>query len=59
MDSGVPGNCRVLTTGDVVQAFEHTSATHGYWGRDAALTAIEMAVLDRKLADDGITTKRS
>jgi 6,7-dimethyl-8-ribityllumazine synthase len=55
----VPVIFGVLTTDDEVQAFDRAGGAHGNKGRDAALTAIEMAVLDRKLADDGITTKRS
>ena len=31
---------------------------HGNKGYDAALTAIEMTLFDRKLVQDGITTKR-
>jgi 6,7-dimethyl-8-ribityllumazine synthase len=59
LDTGVPVIFGVLTTDDEVQAFDRAGGVHGNKGRDAALTAIEMAVLDRKLADDGITTKRS
>ena len=32
---------------------------HGNKGHDAALTAIEMALFNRKLTDDGLTTKRA
>ena len=59
LDTGVPVIFGVLTTDDEAQAFDRAGGVHGNKGRDAALTAIEMAVFDRKLADDGITTKRS
>ncbi|TNF62179.1 MAG: 6,7-dimethyl-8-ribityllumazine synthase [Deltaproteobacteria bacterium] len=58
LDTGVPVIFGVLTTDDEAQAFDRAGGTHGNKGRDAALTAIEMAAFDRKLADDGITTKR-
>lgn len=57
LDTGVPVIFGVLTTDDETQAFDRAGGAHGNKGRDAALTAIEMAVFDRKLADDGITTK--
>ena len=59
LDTGVPVIFGVLTTDDETQALDRAGGVHGNKGRDAALTAIEMAVLDRKLADDGITTKRA
>lgn len=59
LDTGVPVVFGVLTTDDDAQAFDRAGGTHGNKGRDAALTAIEMALFDRKLADDGITTKRA
>jgi len=59
LETGVPVIFGVLTTDDEAQAFERAGGVHGNKGRDAALTAIEMAVFDRKLADDGITTKRA
>ena len=59
LDASVPVVFGVLTTDDEAQAFERAGGSHGNKGRDAALTAIEMALLDRKLADDGITTKRA
>jgi 6,7-dimethyl-8-ribityllumazine synthase len=59
LDTGVPVVFGVLTTDDEAQAFDRAGGSHGNKGRDAALTAIEMALLDRKLADDGITTKRA
>lgn len=59
LDTGVPVILGVLTTDDEAQAFDRAGGAHGNKGRDAALTAIEMAVLDRKLADDGIKTKGS
>jgi 6,7-dimethyl-8-ribityllumazine synthase len=58
LDTGVPVIFGVLTTDDEAQAFDRAGGAHGNKGHDAALTAIEMAVLGRKLADDGITTKR-
>jgi 6,7-dimethyl-8-ribityllumazine synthase len=58
LDTGVPVVFGVLTTDDEAQAFERAGGALGNKGRDAALTAIEMAIFDRKLADDGITTKR-
>lgn len=58
LDTGVPVILGVLTTDDEAQALDRAGGAHGNKGRDAALTAIEMVVLDRKLADDGITTKR-
>jgi len=58
LDTEVPVVFGVLTTDDDAQAFDRAGGAHGNKGRDAALTAIEMAVFDRKLADDGITTKR-
>ncbi|MBT8454109.1 MAG: 6,7-dimethyl-8-ribityllumazine synthase [Deltaproteobacteria bacterium] len=59
LDTKVPVIFGLLTTDDEAQAFERAGGTHGNKGRDAALTAIEMVILDRKLADDGITTKRA
>jgi 6,7-dimethyl-8-ribityllumazine synthase len=58
IDTGVPVVFGVLTTDDDAQAFDRAGGAHGNKGRDAALTAIEMTLFDRKLADDGITTKR-
>jgi 6,7-dimethyl-8-ribityllumazine synthase len=58
LDTNVPIVFGVLTTDDDDQALARAGGAHGNKGRDAALTAIEMALLDRKLADDGITTKR-
>jgi 6,7-dimethyl-8-ribityllumazine synthase len=58
LDTGIPVVFGVLTTDDEAQAFDRAGGAQGNKGRDAALTAIEMAVLGRKLADDGITTKR-
>jgi 6,7-dimethyl-8-ribityllumazine synthase len=57
LDTGVPVIFGVLTTDDETQAFDRAGGAHGNKGRDAALTAIEMALFDTKLADDGITTK--
>jgi 6,7-dimethyl-8-ribityllumazine synthase len=59
LDTGVPVIFGVLTTDDETQAFDRAGGVHGNKGREAALTAIEMAIFDRKLADDGITTKRA
>jgi 6,7-dimethyl-8-ribityllumazine synthase len=58
LDNGVPVIFGVLTTDDEAQALDRAGGAHGNKGHDAALTAIEMAAFDRKLADDGITTKR-
>ena len=59
LDTGVAVVFGVLTTDDEAQAMDRAGGDHGNKGRDAALTAIEMALFDRKLADDGITTKRA
>ena len=59
LDTGVPVVFGVLTTDDEAQALDRAGGAHGNKGRDAALTAIEMALFDRKLADDGITTQRT
>lgn len=59
LDTGVPVVFGVLTTDDEAQAFERAGGAHGNKGRDAALTAIEMALFARKLANDGITKKRA
>ena len=59
LDTGVPVVFGVLTTDDDAQALDRAGGAHGNKGRDAALTAIEMALFDRKLSDDGITKKRS
>ena len=58
LDTGVPVVFGVLTTDDEAQALDRAGGALGNKGRDAASTAIEMAIFDRKLADDGITTKR-
>lgn len=49
LDTGVPVVFGVLTTDDVAQAEERTGGKHGNKGSDAALTAIEMALLMRRL----------
>ena len=59
LDTGVPVIFGVLTTDDDAQADARAGGDHGNKGRDAARTAIEMALFDRKLASDGITTKRA
>jgi 6,7-dimethyl-8-ribityllumazine synthase len=59
LDTGIPVVFGVLTTDDETQALDRAGGVHGNKGRDAALTAIEMAVFDRKLVDDGITPQRS
>jgi 6,7-dimethyl-8-ribityllumazine synthase len=59
LDTGVPVVFGVLTTDDETQALDRAGGVHGNKGREAALTAIEMALFDRKLADDGITTQRA
>lgn len=58
LDSEVPVVFGVLTTDDETQALERAGGTHGNKGRDAALTAVEMVLFDRRLAEDGITKKR-
>mgnify|MGYP001550994764 FL=1 len=58
LDTGVPVVFGVLTTDDDAQALDRAGGAHGNKGHDAALTAIEMTLFDRKLADDGITTQR-
>ncbi len=58
LETGVPVVFGVLTTDDETQALDRAGGAHGNKGHEAALTAIEMALFDRKLADDGITTKR-
>jgi len=58
LDTGVPVIFGVLTTDDEPQALDRSGGVHGNKGREAALTAIEMAIFDRKLANDGITTQR-
>jgi 6,7-dimethyl-8-ribityllumazine synthase len=59
LDTGVPVIFGVLTTDDEAQAFARAGGDHGNKGHDAALTAIEMALFNRKLTDDGLTTKRA
>jgi 6,7-dimethyl-8-ribityllumazine synthase len=59
LDTGVPVIFGVLTTDDEAQALDRAGGSRGNKGREAALAAIEMALFDRKLADDGITTKRA
>ncbi|MCZ2149936.1 MAG: 6,7-dimethyl-8-ribityllumazine synthase [Bryobacterales bacterium] len=49
MQSGVPVAFAVLTTNTVEQAADRAGAKHGNKGFDAAMTAIEMANLMRKL----------
>jgi 6,7-dimethyl-8-ribityllumazine synthase len=50
MDSGVPIGFGVLTTETVEQAIERAGAKAGNKGWDAALSALEMASLMRRLA---------
>jgi len=59
LDTGLPVAFGVLTTDDEQQALERAGGSHGNKGRDAALTAIEMVLFDRKLEDDGIPTQRA
>ena len=59
LDAGIPVVFGVLTTDDDAQALERAGGEHGNKGYDAALTAIEMTLFDRKLVRDGITTKRT
>lgn len=59
LDTGVPIAFGVLTTDDEQQAADRAGGSHGNKGRDAALTAIEMVLFDRKLESDGIPTQRA
>ena len=59
LDAGIPVVFGVLTTDDDEQALARAGGDHGNKGYDAALTAIEMTWFDRRLADDGITAKRT
>lgn len=59
LDTGFPIAFGVLTTDDEQQAFDRAGGSHGNKGRDAALTAIEMVLFDRKLENDGIPTQRA
>lgn len=52
MDSGIPVAFGVLTTDTMEQAFERSGIKSGNKGWDAAVTAIEMADLYRKLPKD-------
>ncbi|MEM7136875.1 MAG: 6,7-dimethyl-8-ribityllumazine synthase [Myxococcota bacterium] len=56
LDTGVPIAFGVLTTDDEAQANARAGGDQGNKGRDAALTAIEMVVLDRKLRNDALAT---
>lgn len=58
LDTRVPVAFGVLTTDDERQALARAGGEHGNKGHDAALTALEMMVFDRKLQDDGIPTQR-
>lgn len=49
LETGTPIVFGVLTTDDVAQAEERTGGKHGNKGSDAAMTAIEMASLIRRL----------
>jgi len=59
LETGLPIAFGVLTTDDEQQAFDRAGGSHGNKGRDAALTAIEMVLFDRKLENDGIPTQRA
>ena len=59
LDTGLPIVFGVLTTDDEQQALDRAGGSHGNKGRDAALTAIEMVLFDRKLENDGIPTQRA
>ena len=59
LDAGLPVVFGVLTTDDEAQALDRAGGTQGNKGRDAALTAIEMVLFDRKLDKDGIPPKRA
>ncbi|MGB5813447.1 MAG: 6,7-dimethyl-8-ribityllumazine synthase [Polyangiales bacterium] len=55
--TGVPVAFGVLTTDDDAQALARAGGDHGNKGRDAAMTAIEMVLFDRKLEADGVTAQ--
>jgi len=59
LDTGLPVVFGVLTTDDEQQALDRAGGSHGNKGRDAALTAIEMVLFDRRLENDGIPTQRA
>jgi 6,7-dimethyl-8-ribityllumazine synthase len=59
LDTGLPVVFGVLTTDDEQQALDRAGGSHGNKGHDAALTAIEMVLFDRKLEEDGIPTQRA
>jgi 6,7-dimethyl-8-ribityllumazine synthase len=59
LDTGLPIVFGVLTTDDEQQALERAGGSRGNKGRDAALTAIEMVLFDRRLENDGIPTQRA
>lgn len=59
LDTGIPVVFGVLTTDDEQQALERAGGSRGNKGRDAALTAIEMVLFDRRLENDGIPTQRA
>ena len=59
LDAGIPVVFGVLTTDDHEQALARAGGDRGNMGYDAALTAIEMTLFDRKLVHDGISTKRT
>ena len=59
LDTGVPIAFGVLTTDDLRQALDRAGGTHGNKGSDAALTAIEMVLLDQRFEKDGISSQRS
>lgn len=52
-DSGVPVIFGVLTTDSLEQALDRVGGKVGQKGGEAAVTAIEMASLMRKLQKDG------
>ncbi len=59
LESEVPIAFGVLTTDDERQALDRAGGAHGNKGRDAALTAVEMVLFDRRVQRDGIATKRA
>jgi 6,7-dimethyl-8-ribityllumazine synthase len=52
-DTGVPAIFEVLATEDLPQALDRAGGAHGNKGRDAALTALEMASLLEALPKEG------
>ncbi len=54
IETGVPIACGVLTTDTIEQAIERAGTKGGNKGWDAAMSALEMVSLGRRLAADGM-----